>query len=439
MSRTGIRGRNAAAIASSIEQGLHSGTLARGHKLPAIRALAATLHVSPVTVAAAYRLLRSRGLVVGNGRRGTTLRHPASVVPALLRYEHQPDGLIDLASGNPDPAFLPSVTRVLRSFDPATRLYGGPPESPALAAFAGTEFATDGIASGPVAVTSGSLDAIERLLREHARAGDQVAVEDPTFPALLDLVASLGLTPLPFGVDDDGPRPESLERALAARVPVVVLSSRAQNPTGAAISEGRATDLRRVLRLRPETLLIEIDDAAAVAGAPLVTLTQLRKHWAVIRSTSKWLGPDLRVALTTGDPVTIARLQRRQLVSVRWVSHLLQGLAMALWSDPSSGRLLARAAEVYAERRAALIEALAEWNIEAHGRSGFNVWVPVREETATVQRLADRGWAVAAGERFRIQSPPAIRVTTSALQPAEARRFAADLAAAARPRATVPA
>jgi DNA-binding transcriptional MocR family regulator len=328
---------------------------------------------------------------------------------------------------------------VLRSFEPATRLYGGPPELPSLVAFAGAEFATDGIARAPIAVTSGSLDAIERLLREHVRAGDRVAVEDPAFPALFDLLASLGLTPLPFAVDDEGPQPESLERALGPRVPAVVLSSRAQNPTGAAISESRAVDLRRILRHRPETLVIEIDDAAAVAGVPLVTLTAQRKHWAVVRSTSKWLGPDLRVAIATGDPLTIARLQRRQIVSVRWVSQLLQYLTLALWSDPSNGRLLARAAEVYSERRAALIDALAAGNIEARGRSGFNVWIPVGEETATVQGLAQRGWSVAAGERFRIQSPPAIRVTTSALPVSEAKRFAADLAAAVRPRATVPA
>ena len=87
------------------------------------------------------------------------------------------------------------------------------------------------------------------------------------------------------------------------------------------------------------------------------------------------------------------------------MSHLLQNLTLALWSDPSSGRLFARAAEVYANGATALIEALAAHDIEAHGRSGFNVWIPVREETATVQALADRGWAVAAGERFRLAEP----------------------------------
>jgi DNA-binding transcriptional MocR family regulator len=309
-------------------------------------------------------------------------------------------------------------------------------ELPALISFASAEFAADGIAAGPIAVTSGSLDAIERLLREHSRPGDRVAVEDPTFPALLDLLASIGLVPAPFGVDDDGPRVDSLENALESRVSAVVVSARAQNPTGAAISEQRAADLARVLR-RARVLLIEIDDFSAVSGSPLVTLTGGREQWALVRSTSKWLGPDLRVAVVTGDAITIARLQRRQAISVRWVSHLLQRLTLALWSDPSSGRLFSRAAEAYAARRNALIDALAAHDIHAHGRSGFNVWIPVREETAAVQALADRGWAVAAGERFRLQSPPAIRVTTSALLPEEARRFAADLAMAARPRAPV--
>jgi hypothetical protein len=76
---------------------------------------------------------------------------------------------------------------------------------------------------------------------------------------------------------------------------------------------------------------------------------------------------------------------------------------------------------------------LAERGIQARGRSGFNVWVPVDEETRVVQALAEAGWAVAAGERFRVASPPGVRVTAAALQPAEAARFAADLAAVLAP------
>jgi DNA-binding transcriptional MocR family regulator len=134
-----------------------------------------------------------------------------------------------------------------------------------------------------------------------------------------------------------------------------------------------------------------------------------------------------------GDPLTIARVQGRQSLGARWVSGILQQLALAMWSDPSSGRRLARAAEIYAQRRAALVAALAARGIDARGRSGLNVWVPVSEESLVTHALAERGWAVAAGERFRIASPPGIRVTTAALTPPEIDRFADALADVMRP------
>jgi DNA-binding transcriptional MocR family regulator len=156
-------------------------------------------------------------------------------------------------------------------------------------------------------------------------------------------------------------------------------------------------------------------------------------RWAVVRSTSKFLGPDVRVAVVAGDEGTLARVVRRQALGARWVSHLLQRLALALWADPANGRRFARAAELYATRRMALRAALAGHGIQSYGESGFNVWVPVPGESAVVQALAARGWAVAAGERFRLRSPPAIRVTTSTLDPADAVRLAAALAAVLRP------
>jgi DNA-binding transcriptional MocR family regulator len=80
-----------------------------------------------------------------------------------------------------------------------------------------------------------------------------------------------------------------------------------------------------------------------------------------------------------------------------------------------------------------LIDALARRGIPAYGRSGLNVWVPVAEEAATVTQLAVAGWAVRAGERYRLKSAPALRVTVSALTEAEAVRFAGDLARLLRP------
>jgi DNA-binding transcriptional MocR family regulator len=106
------------------------------------------------------------------------------------------------------------------------------------------------------------------------------------------------------------------------------------------------------------------------------------------------------------------------------VSHILQRLVAALWRD----RTPARAGRIYGQRREALLRALADRGIPAHGASGLNVWIPVSEESATVQALLHAGWAVKAGERYRIASPPAIRVTIATLEPRDAIRFADDLA-----------
>jgi DNA-binding transcriptional MocR family regulator len=433
MSQKLIRGTTAAAIAASAESAIDAGTLAAGARMPTIRELAASLRVSPVTVTAAYRLLRARGLLVSDGRRGTRVRqHPptSTAYTALRRVDAE---LVDLANGNPDPALLPPLGTALHRLDPESPLYGTAPQLASLMTFAAADFAADGISAGALTVTGGALDAVERILGEFVRPGDRVAVEDPTLPGLLELLRVTGAVPEPIDIDAEGVLPGALDRGLRRRVRALVVTPRAQNPTGAAMSPGRAHDIKRLLRAHRDVLVIENDAAGPVAGVPAVTLCDPPpSHWAVVRSTSAFLGPDLRLALVAGDALTIARVRARQALGTRWVSRLLQQLALALWSDPSSGRTLARASEVYAARRAALVEALAARGMPSSARSGFNVWVPVVEETATVQALARCGWAVAPGERFRIASPPGIRITTSALVPDDARRLAADLAAVVR-------
>ena len=119
-----------------------------------------------------------------------------------------------------------------------------------------------------------------------------------------------------------------------------------------------------------------------------------------------------------------------QLVGAGWVSHLLQQTAAELWQSAVTGKLLARAARAYAQRRAALVSALGQHGIEARGDSGLGVWAPVSEEVPVVQQLVDEGWAVSPGERFRLRASPGVRITTSTLAPAEARELAAAFAAA---------
>jgi DNA-binding transcriptional MocR family regulator len=387
--------------------------------------------MSPGTVAAAYRRLRDRGLLQSHGRRGTVVaeRPPVAVRSRLV----VPAGVRNLADGNPDPSLLPDLSRVLAAMAPAHRLYGQPGKDDALVALAGRQFEADGLPAVPLAVVGGAMDGVERVLLAHLRPGDRVAVEDPGYAGVLDLLPALGLLPVPVPVDDRGLMPEALERALSGGLSAVVHTPRAQNPTGAALDERRARALRRLLLARPGVLVVEDDHAGPVSGAPFFTACRGLSRWAVVRSFSKSLGPDLRLAVLTGDLTTVARVEGRQALGTGWVSHVLQRAVAGLLAARTTAGLLRRAEDRYRRRRLDLLGALAGHGLPAHGGSGLNVWVPVPEEQVVAGALLEAGWAVAAGEPYRRRTPPGVRITISTLGPGEAEALAAALAGALRP------
>ncbi|WP_073780214.1 aminotransferase class I/II-fold pyridoxal phosphate-dependent enzyme [Streptomyces sp. MJM1172] len=430
-----IVGRRASDIAASVEAGVGSGALAPGALLPPMRELAVELGVNPNTVAAAYRTLRERGVIETDGRRGSRVRaRPASAPRDALRMP-VPEGVRDLAAGNPDVSLLPSLDGALAA---AARrcarepvLYGADPVAPELARRARADFDADGVPAGPVGVTSGALDGIERVLGAHLRPGDAVAVEDPGWGSVLDLAAALGLRVLPVAVDDDGPVVEAVARALAEGARALVVTARAQNPTGAAVGAVRAGELRALLERYPQTLVVDDDHGHGIVDLPLCSLGGVTRHWALVRSVAKAYGPDLRVAVLTGDAVTMDRVRGRQRLGPGWVSRLLQDVVVELWGSGAVDR--AAVARSYGERRDGLVAALARRGVAAYGRSGMNVWVPVGDETGAVTRLLAAGWAVAAGARFRVDSGPGIRITVSGLGVGEIEELAEAVGSAVGP------
>lgn len=427
-----IEGRGAAEISASVERAVAAGALVPGQLLPPMRELASRLGVNPNTVAAAYRTLRERGVIETDGRRGSRVRHkPATTGREEIAVE-VPPGVRDMAAGNPDPALLPSPAAAFaEAAGRAPVLYGEEPVEPELARLARAGMDAGGVPAGPIAVASGSLDAIERVLAAHLKPGDAVAVEDPGWGGLLDLVPALGLRTLPVALDDDGPLPDDVDRALTAGARALVVTDRAQNPTGAVLSAARARALRAVLRDHPATLLIEDDHGHGIVDLPLHTLAGVTRHWAFVRSAAKAYGPDLRLAVLTGDEVTLDRVRGRQRLGPGWVSRITQRAVAHLWAHGAVDPEVVSAA--YGRRRGALIDALARRGVTAHGRTGLNVWIPVPDETAAVSRLLHAGWAVAPGARFRMSAPPGIRVTVATLTEAETGPLADAIAGAVRP------
>ena len=429
-----ITGQGASAIAADIEGAVGSGALRPGEVLPPLRELARELDVNPNTVAAAYRLLRDRGVIETAGRRGSRVRSRPATAPRDTIPIDVPTGARDLSAGNPDPALLPPLAPALAHaaahHAAAPVLYGGPPVDAELAALARAAFDADGVPDGPIGLASGSLDAIERVLAAHLRPGDAVAVEDPGWGSVLDLVPAIGLRAVPVCVDDEGPVAADVARALAAGVRALVVTDRGQNPTGAALSAARAAELRALLTSHRQVLVIDDDHVHGLVDLPLHSLSGATEHWALIRSTAKAYGPDLRLAVYTGDAVTVDRVRGRHRLGAGWVSHLLQRAVVHLWQtgavDPKA------TAQAYGERREALLRALTERGITARGRSGLNVWMPVSDETGACAGLLQRGWAAAPGARFRLRSAPGIRLTVSPLAPADIAPLADAVAAVLR-------
>src|SRR5437763_8835477 len=164
-----LAGSNAREIAASAEAAIRDGHVRSGEPLPTVRALAQRLGVSPATVNSAYRVLRQRGLVVGEGRRGTRVApRPALRIPARSRPLAAPSepGRRDLTLGLPDPELLPRIGPALARVDVEATLrisYLDAPD-PQLMTLAAKAFDADGIPSAPVTVAGGALDGIERVL-----------------------------------------------------------------------------------------------------------------------------------------------------------------------------------------------------------------------------------------------------------------------------------
>ncbi|WP_031518635.1 aminotransferase class I/II-fold pyridoxal phosphate-dependent enzyme [Streptomyces sp. NRRL F-5123] len=429
-----ITGRGASGIAADIERAVGGGALRPGDALPPLRELAAELGVNSNTVAAAYRLLRDRGVIETAGRRGSRVRaRPATTPRDQIRIE-VPAGVRDVSKGNPDVALLPPLGDALaaaaaeHALRPA--LYGGPPVDADLERMARAALDADGVPDGPVGLSSGSLDAMERVLTAYLRPGDAVAVEDPGWGSLLDLVPALGLRTVPVAVDDDGPVTADVARALRGGARALIVTARGQNPTGAAVSAARAAELRALLAGHREVLVIDDDHIHGAVDLPLHSLSGVTDHWALIRSVAKAYGPDLRLALYTGDPTTVDRVRGRHRLGAGWVSHLLQRTVVHLWQDGAVDS--AAVAASYGRRRDGLVRALAERGVAAHGRSGMNVWVPVSDETGAVAGLLQHGWAVTPGARFRVRSVPAVRLTVSTMAPEDVEPLADAVAAVLR-------
>lgn len=430
-----ISGRAAADIAASVRALIERGALQPGQALPPVRALADTLGVNRNTAVAAYRQLTQAGVVVTRGRGGTHVADRSAVPQEGFAADNV---LRDVATGNPDPDLIPDPSRALARMAGRPVLYGEPVIDPGLEHWARSWMRSD-LAPEELrlTITSGAADAVERLLAQALVRDDAVALEDPCFLTSIHTVRVGGYRPVPVPVDDEGMTVEGLRTALEQGVRAIVCTPRAQNPTGASLTEARAQELRAVLRAHPYVLIIEDDHFSMLSRRSFHSLIGPdHRRWALVRSVSKFLGPDMCLAVTASDPDTAERLAMRLTPGTTWVSHLLQRLALALVTDPDVVAGIEAAGVHYAARNRAFAARLTALGVPAAAGDGLNLWVALPVPARDVsEQLMRRGWLARPGDEFVLADAPGarrLRLTVHDLGDADADRLAADIAAAVR-------
>jgi 2-aminoadipate transaminase len=443
---------------------IRSGELARGERLPATRELAGLLGLNRTTVSAAYDILENEGLIAGQVGRGSFVTGGAAPSPGavdwnslLQRSDISPTGnsggfgneAASFVMSRPARALFPldefraSCQAVLARPDLASILQLGSPSGyEPLRRHLMEEARRQSLArpGDDILITNGCQQALDLIGRVLLRPGDTVAVEDPIYPGLKNLLAGMGAQLLGIPVSADGMDTAHLERVLERERPrFLVVTSNFQNPTGATLS----LPARRALL-----------DAARVAGVPVVendaygdlryqgeslpALKQLDDHGGTVllRSFSKVSFPGLRVGWVIGPKALIDRLRQAKESADLHTDQLSQAVLLEF---ARSGRLEAhrqRILQAGGERLAATLESCRQY-LPAGTRwtqpqGGMNLWVRLPEPLDAgelLPRAQKEGVAYLPGRYFAVSrlDPGALRLSFAGLEPDQIRRGLAVL------------
>lgn len=357
--------------------------------------------------------------------RVATLR--SSAVRELLKISTSPD-CISFAGGLPGPDLFPvdrieeACRTVLREQGGAALQYGLTEGYPPLRELVARHASRFGVRVEPdnVLVTAGAQQALDLLGRAFVEPGTLVAVERPTYLGALQAWTTYGARFDSMELDEDGVRPEAVERTLAKRPAFVYVMPNYQNPTGATLALDRRRALVR-LAAAAETPIVEDDPYGQLIfeGDPLPSLMALDiehrraepraddSQVVAIGSFSKVLAPGLRLGWIIAPRDLIARLA---LVKQGVDLHTSTFAQMVAYEVARRGFLddhVARLRAAYRARRDAMLEAMAthfppevRWT---RPRGGMFLWVTLPEgveATALLERALAEGVAFVPGRAF---------------------------------------
>ena len=438
---------------------IRSGRVARGTRLPATRELAGLLGLNRTTVSAAYEMLESEGLICGQVGRGSFVtgetmtggfgvdwnalldRGDAPVTgPAASGGKEVIRFVVSQPSSDlfPLDAFRASGAAVLGRPDLADVLQLGSPSGYEPLRRRLLDDARQIGVAGPnddLLITNGCQQALDLVGRVLLRPGDSVAVEDPIYPGLRNLLSGMGAQLLGIPVGSGGMDVEFAARLLARERPrFLVVTSNFQNPTGATLPQSAREALLAAAHAAGVPV-IENDAYGELRyqGQAVPALKQLdpRGGTVLLRSFSKVSFPGLRVGWALGPKTVIEGLRNAKEASDLHTDQLSQAVLLEFLE---SGRLeahRARVLEAGAERLATTLDACRDclpagtrWS---RPEGGMNVWVRLPaplDAGELLPRAQHEGVAYLPGRYFEVsrRQAGALRLSFAGLDPAQIRK-----------------
>ena len=418
-----------------------SGELKRGMKLPSTRALADEFSISRNTVLNAYRQLMAEGYLESAEGSGTfvtrvlpehLLMAPSPTAPTntQLLESRQPlfseHARLQIAASQMTASLSPSSSGLPRPFASATpaldvfpyKLWSRlvirqarrmPDSAFAYQDAAGYRPLREAIATHvtisrrvhctpeQIIIVSGSQGALDLVSRMLINAGDPVWMEDPGYLGARGAFLGANAHIIPVPVDHEGLVVETgIARAPQARL--VYLTPSHQFPLGVTMSLARRLALLDWAKRTGSYILEDdYDSEYRFAGRPLAALQGLDNADRVIYigTFSKVLFPALRIGyLILPLPLVDMFLTVRSLIDVH-TPMLEQAVLTDFIVEGHFARHLRRMRTLYAERRAALIEAVSELPLEIYSpKAGIHCigWLPDgMDDLSLVRKAAAQG------------------------------------------------
>jgi len=413
-------------LRDQIAQQIESGKLPEGTRLPPTRELALELGVNRQTVASAYEALSADGLVrshVGQGtsvigrqrpRAAAAVSWPATFSRAMEAVERQerdftaqtdhPDP-IDFASLFPDQDLFPIepfrkvIDVVLRQRGKELLQYGPAAGYAPLREYIAERLGVRGVKVSPeqVLIVNGSQQGLDLIFRALLDPGDAVAVESPTYFAVLPVLAHYQAQVVSLPMTVRGMDLAALEAALARRpIKLIYTMPTFHNPTGISMDLDARRSLLR-LAARHQVPLVEDDFEFDLrfGGQATPPLKALDDFGLVLYlgTFSKALFPGLRLGWVVAPRQVTRVLCRAKMLADRHSGLLLQAAVLEFCRRGhydahlrSLARLGRKKGELLLSSLRKHLPAEASWT---RPEGGHAFWITLPEPLRAEQLLAE--------------------------------------------------